>query len=189
LLTPVKIFTIVLLIAFSGPFLSSINYGNSARPITRIAAAPVLGPKILLDANSTSQTDVLVQNSVNAVRTFRVGAIVNASATIPLNNVFGWQFAVNYDPNVLVPQADPSATTPYPDGAASTILFGAQTSANWAAKIAASQGFGGFTIPKQGKVIAYFTLIAPAAPVNLLSRTLLANLASNLRTRLRHQSH
>lgn len=179
--TPVKILTIILLIALSGPFLSSVNYANSSSAVKRLAAPTVVvGPKILLDANSTSQTDVLVQNTVSAIRTFRVGAILNASTTLPLNGVFGWQFAINYDPNVLVPQADPAVTTSYPDGAGSTVLFGSQVPANWAAKIAAGQAFGSFNVPNRGKVLVFFTLLAPAAPVNVASRTLLANLAFEL---------
>src|SRR6267143_999713 len=133
----------------SSAFLLPMLAFSGHAPTTNLAA-PLTGPRVLLDANSTSQTDILNQTSVTAAKTFRVGVILNASARVPLNSVFGWQFAINYDPTILVPQADPFATSSYPDGSGNTVLFGAQASANWAAKITGGSAFGGSNVPPGG---------------------------------------
>src|SRR5436853_7643290 len=97
------------------------------------------------DANNTSTAnDVLIQTTGSFAKSFRIGAVLtNASSTNPLT-VFGWQFTINYDATLFVPQGDPSAAATYPDGAANTVIFGSQTTAgtvNWAGKIAAQQAF------------------------------------------------
>jgi len=136
---------------------------------------------VSLDSSSTSQTDVVISPSSTAVKSFRVGAIINASSTGPLNSVYGWQFTINYNSTAFVPQGDPSAASLYPDGAVNTVLFGAQTTAgtvNWAGLLAASNAFGSSSVSAlggNGQITVFLTLVAPAAAVSLSAKTLLAN--------------
>src|SRR5260370_33637006 len=105
-------------------------------------AAPVWS--VSLDASNTAQNDVLKQATGSFAKTFRVGAIINASTLNPIPGIYGWQFQVNYDPTYLVPQADPSASSLYPDGPENTVLFGAQTTARtatWPCRILAPTPF------------------------------------------------
>ncbi len=54
---------------------------------------------VSIDADSTGPTDANVQSghSVLGLTTITVGAVVNASAAQPINNVRGWQFAIIYE--------------------------------------------------------------------------------------------
>ena len=136
---------------------------------------------VSLDSSSTSQTDVVISPSSTAVKSFRIGAIINASSTGPLNSVYGWQFTINYNSTAFVPQGDPSAASLYPDGAVNTVLFGAQTTAgtvNWAGLLNANNAFGSSSVSSiggNGQITVFLTLISPAPAVSLSAKTLLAN--------------
>src|SRR2546427_9360996 len=111
--------------------------------------------------------------------------------------VFGWQFAINYDPAFLVPQADPSALcTGYPDCAnapgqpGGTVLLGSVGSVcpvylaggavtggcNWNS-CASGCGSLAFTQPVPGKALVGFTFLAPKGAVFINTNVLLANVA------------
>src|SRR5437867_3875088 len=141
---------------------------------------------VSLDSSSTSQTDVVISPSSTAVKSFRVGAIINASSTGPLNSVYGWQFTINYNSSAFVPQGDPSAASLYPDGAANTVLFGANTGTgqvSWAALIGANQAFGGSTIStagSNGQITVFVTLISPAPAVTIAAINQLASVSFEL---------
>src|SRR3989442_16007136 len=93
--------------------------------VQRVYAA---GTSVNLDANSLSQTDVVVSTTATQIHGFRIGAVIAANSTIPISNVYGWQFQLNYNASAFVPQGDPIVANPaYPDGAANTVLYGAQT--------------------------------------------------------------
>ncbi len=148
--------------------------------VTPVRANP--GWVVSLDANSTSQTDVTVTSSASQSKSFRVGAVINASSTSPLS-VFGWQFTVYYNATAFVPQGDPDPASLYPDGAANTVLFGAQTATgtvNWAGKIAAGQAFGSSSIthnvaPFQDGITVFYSILSPNPSVNVQAISLLAN--------------
>src|SRR5438105_8149670 len=136
------------------------------------------------DANNTSTAnDVLIQTTGSFAKSFRIGAVLtNASSTNPLT-VFGWQFTINYDATLFVPQGDPSAAATYPDGAANTVIFGSQTTAgtvNWAGKIAAQQAFATTTNSVSGSVgqftVAY-TILAPNTAVTVSAPNLFASVS------------
>ena len=171
---PILFVTLSLLIV-AGAALSNL------RPV---AAAPVVG--VNLDANSTSQTDVLVSSSANQAKSFRIGAVVNATSANQVSGVFGWQFTINYNATAFIPQGDPSAASLYPDGAANTVLFGAQTipgAANWAGIVAAHGAFGSSTISasgSSGQINVFLTLLPPSSPQTLSVSTLLANVQFEL---------
>jgi len=87
---------------------------------------------VSLDADSTSPTDASIQTShtIQSTTTITVGAIINASSAIPVNNVYAWQFYIVYDNTTLAPD---------------TVQFGAQTGSgnpNWAGQISSNAGFG-----------------------------------------------
>src|SRR5436309_2390769 len=152
-----------------------------------ILPAHALSQGVSLDANSISQTDVLLQTTFSRPTSFRIGAIVtNASSTNQINNVYGWQFTINYNASAFVPQGDPSAASLYPDGAANTVLFGAQTTTgtvNWQGLINANNAFGSSTIStagSTGQITVFLTLISPAPAVNVANPTLLANVMFEL---------
>src|SRR5437867_3877086 len=141
-------------------------------------AAPVF--LVSLDSNSLSQTDISIQASATQVKTFRIGAVINATAANPLSNIYGWQFAINYNSTLVVPVADPGPASVYPDGAQKTESFGAQTSVgsfNWAGSIIAGSAFGASSVPSPGKIQVVFALFPPSPPVTLTANTLLANVA------------
>ncbi len=154
-------------------------------------AAPVWS--VDLDANSASQTDVAVQPSCPAAsplpgclaqtKTFRIGAVVNATSTDPLTGVFGWQFAINYNSTLVVPQGDPNPANPYPDAADTTAMFGAQTTSgtvNWAGKISTGQAFGSVTLDRPGHIFVFLTILSPAPTVAISAKNILANIAFEL---------
>lgn len=141
-----------------------------------VSAAPVY--TISLDANSTSQTDTIVQTSFTTAKTFRVGAVINATAGNPLPGVFGWQFQINYDPSILIPQADP-ATGSLTDAAVNTVLLGGQAGCcNWAGAVSGGTAFVTQSITP-GAVIVGFTFTTGSG-VTINARTLLANVAFEL---------
>src|SRR6267143_547190 len=93
-----KILTLTVLLVLSSTF-------------THLFVSPVHAPPVYvisLDANNTSQTDILIQSSFKPNSTFRVSALINATAANPLPNVYAWAFQINYDPTILTPQADPA---------------------------------------------------------------------------------
>src|SRR6266567_1041185 len=54
---------------------------------------------VSIDADSTGATDASVQSSHNVLglTTITIGAVVNASAAQPINNIRGWQFGIIYE--------------------------------------------------------------------------------------------
>ncbi len=136
-----------------------------------------------LDSNSISQVDTTISTTSSQAKSFRVGAVLNASNTNTVANVYGWQVQINYDATAFLPQGDPSTTSLYPDGADPTPLFGAQTTtgtANWAGFFLTSppSGFGstfnsvsGIT----GHLTVFYTLIGTTPAVTLSAKTILAN--------------
>src|SRR2546422_6161946 len=107
------------------------------RPVQGVLPPPWT---VSLDANSTSAMDANPQATNTVTKTFRIGAMVNASGAAGvcgsqcISGVFGWQLGIVYDNTTVVPQGDPSATSLYPDGAENTVSFGAQSTAgdpNW----------------------------------------------------------
>src|SRR3989449_8070573 len=157
---------------------------------------------------STLKTDAkikFIDNTINSVwdagetvvydndlsNTFSTGDSLIAPA------VFGWQFAINYDPAFLVPQADPSAlSTGYPDCAnapgqpGGTVLLGsvgsvcpvylaggAVTGGCNSGSCAIGCGSLAFTQPVPGKALVGFTYLAPKGAVFINTNVLLANVA------------
>ncbi len=170
----------LLLLALSLLTIAGIALSN-LRPV---AAAPVW--TVSLDANSTSQTDVINSSDPSPVKSFRIGAIVNATTASPISNVYGWQFTINYNATAFVPQGDPSVASLYPDGTAATVLFGAQITqgtVNWAGQVAANNAFASSSISAAGsfgQITIFLTLISPAPAVTISARTLLANVQFEL---------
>src|SRR5215467_365621 len=148
---------------------------------------------VSLDANSISPTDTLIQTSASPVKTFNIGAVINASSNGPaacsspcntagscspapstcLQGVYGWQFSIVYDNTSFVPQGDPPAGSAS-DFAGPTVNYGAQTSAgnpNWAGSITAGAGFGSHAIlpvdATHQKIRVFFAFIAPNPAVNI----------------------
>src|SRR6266700_4140877 len=141
-------------------------------------AAPVWS--VSLDASNTAQNDVLKQLTGSFAKTFRVGAIINASTLNPIPGIYGWQFQINYDPNYLVPQGDPSAISSYPEAAENVVLFGAQTTTgteNWAGRITTNTAFGSSTIVAPGQIQVFLTFLGTTPAVTLTAPTLLASVA------------
>src|SRR2546427_4656718 len=152
----------------------------SATPRVRASASP--GWTVSLDANSISGTDVMLDASAMQGKSFRVGAVINASKTAPLEGVYGWQFEIEYNSSAFIPQGDPGGTS-YPDGAQNTVLFGSQTTVgtvNWAGLISVNGAFAGYNILPvfaNGlvKIRVYWTLLAPSSPLQISAKSLLAN--------------
>ncbi len=147
-----------------------------------------------LDGNSMSQIDVVVSATATQTKSFKVGAVVNASSANSISNVFGWQFEIDYNATAFIPQGDPSAAGSYPDGAANTVLFGAQITlgtVNWAglSSPAVGCGFASFTVSQLGiigHITVFFTLLAKTgcpASVTITAKTLLANVQFELLTK------
>jgi len=156
------------------------------------AQGPVVA--VNLDANSSGQTDVVLTSSASQVKSFRLGAIINASSSTPLSGVFGWQFAVTYNSSAFVPQGDPSPSSSYPDGAESTVLLGSQNSpgaVNWAGLVATQKAFAGSNVEEQlgpdgrtnSRLVVYLTLLAPNQAVTISAKTILANINFEIRDR------
>jgi hypothetical protein len=166
--------------------LATLSFGN-------VLPAHAVIWTLNLDASSPTPTDITVETTANQTHSFRIGAVLNASATNPLNGVFGWQFSINYNATAFIPQGDPSgAAIPgnlgglYVDSASNTVLFGAGSSPgqiNWAAKITAAQAFGSSTIIP-GQITVFYTILAPNIAVNIAAPTLMANVNFELLTRV-----
>jgi len=146
--------------------------------------------------------DILINTASTNVTTFRVGAILNASATSPSGstaNVFAWQFQINYDPTVVTPLGDPSSLCiAYPDCGEKTVWFGSQLNTgtgNWAKAISIGAGnpgggTGAVSISENlathtGAILVGFTFVNPtiSPPIILSARTVLANVAFALVSR------
>src|SRR5213594_1973231 len=143
---------------------------------------------VLLDANSISSNDALPNANFTAVKTFNVGAIIEANSTVPLAGVFAWQFAIIYDNTTVVPQGDPIARQ-IADPAGPSINFGSMTGSgqvNWAGRIAASQGFGNSVLvdPKidahHNEIQFFFTLLGPTTPAVTISPVPSSSVKGNL---------
>ncbi|OLD05123.1 MAG: hypothetical protein AUJ07_02150 [Crenarchaeota archaeon 13_1_40CM_3_53_5] len=115
--------------------------------------------------------------------------IYNLGERLIAPNIFGWQFAINYDPTFLVPQADPGPLcTLYPDCASGPISLGAASTGcpvygggptggcNWNA---CPSGCGALvsSVPTPGKIFAAFTYLLPHGGVFVNTKVLLANVA------------
>src|SRR2546426_4445821 len=144
-------------------------------------AAPVFVAS--LDAHNTGATDTLVQTSYNPNATFLIGVVLNATALNPISGVWAWQVKLFYDPSVLVPQADPSSSSLYPDGAGNTVQLGGQStgcnpvgSCNWNSAVTANppRGIAPTSTPGPGEIQQAFTFIS-GTPITINQRTLLAS--------------
>ena len=167
-----RILTLTILILATSITFAGTNHIGLPNIQTAVAA-PVFA--IDLSANSTSTADIAYRPSATNTHTFRVGAEINATGANQIANIYGWQFQINYNASILIPQGDPNALNPvHPDGADNTAMFGSV----WAAQLSANQAFAGTNSPNPGQIIVYFTLLPAApAPITLRSRTLLANVA------------
>src|SRR6266487_459002 len=160
-------------------FMSLLFTGLISTAVRPARAATVHA--VSLDASSTTATDTLVSVSATDAKSFRVGAVVNATNTSLINNVQGWQFTINYNATAFLPQGDPSALSSYPDGAANTVLFGSQTgtgAVNWAGLIASNSAFASFSINSflaNGQITIFFTILSPNPTVTISANCLLAN--------------
>src|SRR3989454_3121833 len=165
----------------------------------RSSPVPTAGQTCAAQTSIPSQLpacDVAIRPTSSNATTFRVGAVVNASAAGGgLANVFGWQFALNYNTTLVTAIADPSTKIPaglvapfcsaYPECAEKTVWFGSQITvgaANWAGAIQGGTGATAITLTEDpvthaGKIFVAFTFLAPASPVTLTARTVLANVA------------
>jgi PKD repeat protein len=154
-----------------------------------------------LDANSASLTDFTVETSATDAHTFRVGAVINATSANPLLNVQGFEFTISYNASAFVPQGDPDpAATPgnpsglYVDGAANTVLFGANpnlvnnagVTENWNALLSAGAAFRVVTISPPGPpgtpgtITVAYSILGSGNQVKINGPNLLANVAFEL---------
>jgi hypothetical protein len=141
---------------------------------------------VSLDANSPGQTDTTIESSATDQKSFRIGAVINATGSSPLTGVYGWQLTINYNRSIFIPQGDPNPLATagnslglYPDGASNTVLFGAQTTTgtvNWAGLVSAGGAFGSFRVNSTlGRVTAFFTMLGSSPAAAISANTLLAN--------------
>ncbi len=153
-----------------------------------------------LDGNSIGPTDIVVSASASQAKSFRVGAVVNASSTNSISNVFGWQFEIDYNATAFIPQGDPSpAASPgnpgflYVDGATNTVLFGANlnlvnaagVTTSWNALLGSGAAFGSFTnqvAGSTGQLQVFYTLVGSNF-VTISAKNLLANVQFELLTK------
>ncbi len=164
----------------------TVIFGSGILAVKPVRASPVWS--VNLDANSISQTDIVISPSANQGKSFRIGAVINATATNPLMNVYGWQFVIFYNASAFVPAGDPDLASLYPDGASNTALFGAQTTygaVNWAGLLAANEAFGSFTVSPGitlglGEITVFLTLINPTSAVTISANNLLASVQFEL---------
>src|SRR2546425_2450738 len=165
----------------------------------RSSPVPTAGQTCAAQTSIPSQLPacyVAIRPTSSNATTFRVGAVFNASAAGGgLGGVFGWQFALNYNTTLVTAIADPSTKIPaglvapfcsaYPECAEKTVWFGSQLTtgaANWAGAIQGGTGATAITLTEDpvthaGKIFVAFTFLAPALPVTLTARTVLANVA------------
>ncbi len=182
-----KLWTALLIVLAASVFTTPLarpNLRNSVPPVTSPSASTGPVYQVSLDANSLSQTDVSVATNASKAKSFRIGAVINGSTTNPLTGVWGWQFSINYNATAFIPQGDPSATSLYPDGAASTVLFGALTAANWDGNINSGCAFGSSSINPPadhvGEITVFFTFLKSGTcptSISLSTNSLLANVA------------
>ncbi len=153
-----------------------------------------------LDGNSIGPTDIVVSASASQAKSFRVGAVVNASSTNSISNVFGWQFEIDYNATAFIPQGDPSpAASPgnpgflNVDGATNTVLFGANlnlvnaagVTTSWNALLGSGAAFGSFTnqvAGSTGQLQVFYTLVGSTF-VTISAKNLLANVQFELLTK------
>src|SRR2546425_6491644 len=170
---------------FAGSLLSVLLAGTVMFAVGSVNASSVVWA-VSLDASSSGQTDVTVSSSASNVKSFRVGAVINATGSSPLIGVYGWQLTVNYNRSMFIPQGDPNPLATvgnslglYPDGAVNTVLFGAQTTAgtvNWAGLVSAGGAFGSFRVNSTlGRVTVFFTMLGSSPAAVMSANTLLAN--------------
>src|SRR2546425_2016305 len=151
-----------------------------------------------LDANSISQTDLLLQTTFGPTHGFRVGALVNATSANPLLNVQGFQFTVHYNATAFAPQGDPNAgAVPgnplalYVDGATNTVLFGANpnivnnagVTENWNGLLTSGAAFRVITVAVTGSAGALtvaYSILGTGTQVRIAGPNLLANVAFEL---------
>ncbi len=174
-----------------------VAFGSIARPafstpkpasFAPLTITPSVVPPwtVTLDANSTGNMDVSGQATNSPAKSFRVGAIIDASSATPVIGVYGWQFGITYDKTTLVTQGDPVAGDAS-DGAQSTVVFGGQTGTgnpNWALMISGGRAFGSSSVVQvdatHQQIIVFFTVVAPNPAVTIgpsVSGNLLANVA------------
>jgi hypothetical protein len=136
---------------------------------------------VSLDADGTSPTDTSIQTSHNATgaHTIIIGAVINASQTSPVNNVYAWQYSLTYDNTSLTP---------------ATVQFGAQTSQgnpDWTSLTAFRNYQVGDANTTQcecnpsnhRKITVYFSLLGQVPGVTIaptLSLTVQGNLLANV---------
>src|SRR2546425_391880 len=190
-----------LLLALALILLAGLSIG-SIRPAH---AAPVY--LVNLDANSTSQTDLIVQTTCPSslpapgclapTKGFRVGAVINASSLNPLLNIQGFQFTIHYNATAFAPQGDPNAAAVpgnpgflYVDGATNTVLFGANlnivsatATTSWNALLASGAGFRVITSSvsgSAGSITVAYSILGTGTQVRITGPNLLANVAFEL---------
>ncbi len=141
---------------------------------------------VSLDANSTGPTDANVQSSHSIIgqTNVTVGAVVNASAAHPINNVRGWQFGIIYENTSLTPWL---------------VQYGAQSGAgnpNWALLVASGgSAFASHSVigvnaticgcdpATHAELIVYFTLTGASSTVHIgpvVSPTVKGNLLASV---------
>src|SRR5712692_285810 len=178
----------VLLVALAlsvaaSPVVRSQRISPPPSPSSSASVNPV--HQVSFDADSLSQTDVVVSTNASQSKSFRIGAVINSSATNPVTGIFGWQFGITYNSSAFIPVGDPNPSSIYPDGAANTVMFGSQTTTgtvNWAGLLAGGNAFGSFVTPlcnappcQFREIQVFLTLLAPAPPMTISAKTLLAN--------------
>ncbi len=178
---------IIVMVAF-GSVTGSAASTPKAASLTPSTVTPFVAPPwtVSLDANSLTSTDVSVQSTNTPTKSFRVGAVIDASSTAPVIGVYGWEIGITYDNTTLVPQADPAAGAAG-DGAQSTVNFGSQTglgNPGWAQLISSGTAFGSFNIlpidATHEQIVVFFTLTGASPGVTIgpaVSGNLLANIA------------
>src|SRR6266851_8488698 len=169
--------------AVASPVVRSQRISPPPSPSSSASVSPVY--QVSFDANSLSQTDVVVSTNASQSKSFRIGAVINSSSTNPVTGIYGWQFGITYNSSAFIPIGDPNPSSIYPDGAANTVMFGSQTTTgtvNWAGLLAGSQAFGSITVPicnappcQFKEIQVFFALFTPAPAVTISAKTLLAN--------------
>lgn len=130
---------------------------------------------VILDANSISTNDVVVDASGSFTRQFAVGIVITGvTPTDFIDNLFGFQFVVNFDPTKLTAQGAPPAVT-LPN--TPTVQFGTLAPHNWQGFINAFQAAAIVNVNNTaGRVDVGYTLFDPAQnpPRDITAPTILA---------------
>jgi len=143
-----------------------------------------------LDADSTSTRDASIQAINNPTTSFvTIGAIINASNTHPLNNVYGWQFTIQYDNITVTPETSGN-------GPQNGVQYGAQTGTgnpNWAGQLSAGNAFGFSAIrdvdTTHQNITVLFIFHSPSPPVSIaptVSSSIQGNLLANINFTILH---